>query len=157
MSEKLKFKIGLSGTYWDKRPNYTVSISGKEYAAGTISGESDAVEFIEFTADLGDGGTHSLEISLLNKEDSDIKKDDYTDPDNYKIIGDMLLNVESIEIDDIDLGMLRYSKGVYKLKTPQVSKDGIVKELPNCVNLGWNGTYTIDFTTPFYIWLLESL
>jgi hypothetical protein len=32
-----------------------------------------------------------------------------------------------------------------------------IDHLDNCVNLGWNGTYTLKFASPFYIWLLEKL
>jgi hypothetical protein len=150
MTDKLKFKIGLSGTYsGDKTPEYKIAVNGHEYVHGTIKTASGVTEFFEFEADLPDGDC-SLDISLLNKTNSDVIKDNYNDPDNFKIIGDLLLNIDSIEIDDIDIGNLKYTASKYQ---PFDGRD-LVK---NCVNLGWNGTYSVGFTTPFYIWLLENL
>jgi hypothetical protein len=33
----------------------------------------------------------------------------------------------------------------------------LLESLQNCVNLGWNGKWTLPFQSPFYIWLLESI
>ena len=68
-----------------------------------------------------------------------------------------LLNIEGIEIDDIELGHLRYTRSFYKLDKKQLYQGGIVSQLESCVNLGFNGTYTLKFQSPFYIWLLENL
>jgi hypothetical protein len=154
--EKIKFRVGVSGTYWDKKPNYSVAVSGKEYAAGSITAESGATEYIEFFADLADGD-HRLEISLLNKENTDTVKG-ATDADgNFTIAKDMLLNIEHIEIDDIDIGHLRYSKSHYEPVKKQIWNGNIVDRVEQCVNLGWNGAYILEFSSPFYIWLLENL
>ena len=69
----------------------------------------------------------------------------------------MLLNIESIEIDDIDIGHLRYTASKYELVKKQVFNGAIVSELKSCVNLGFNGTYVMQFDSPFYLWLLENL
>ena len=80
-----------------------------------------------------------------------------------KIIKDQLLNIKSIEIDEIDIGALVY-EGVYRPEYPepcasQQRKAG--KELPetlkNVTQMGHNGTWTFTFTSPFYMWLLENL
>jgi hypothetical protein len=152
-TEKIKFVIGLSGTYWgDKTPEYSIAISGKEYVRGHIKAESGVTELIEFEAELVEG-EHRLEVGFLNKDATTdvIKNSDDT------VAKDILLNVESVEIDDIDLGHLRYSTSTYELVKKQVYQGNIVKEIPNCVNLGFNGTYMITFSSPFYLWLLENL
>ena len=56
-----------------------------------------------------------------------------------------------MEIDEVDLGMLIYSKSVFTGDDP----DRPV--LDNCINLGWNGTWMLSFESPFYIWLLENI
>jgi hypothetical protein len=154
--EKIKFRVGISGTYWDKKPNYSIAISGKEYANGYITVPAGQTEYIEFHADLIDGD-HRLEISLLNKENSDTVKGDTDADGKITITKDMLLNIEQIEIDDIDIGHLRYSKSYYETVKKQIWKDNIVNRIEQCVNLGWNGTYVLEFSSPFYIWLLENL
>ena len=86
----------------------------------------------------------SGKISLVNKTDLDCFVDE-----NGNITRDMLLNIESIEIDDIDLGVLKWTLSEF---TPD---DTAIAPLKSCVNLGWNGTYRLTFNTPFYVWLLE--
>jgi hypothetical protein len=68
----------------------------------------------------------------------------------------MLLNIDDIVIDDISLGHLLWSAD-YLLDHPQEYQGQTITKLDNCVNLGWNGTYVINFTSPFYVWLLEKL
>ena len=72
------------------------------------------------------------------------------------IINDMLLNIKDIEIDTISLGQLVWS-GEYLIDEPQEYNGTTITKLDHCVNLGWNGTYVLNFSSPFYIWLLESL
>jgi hypothetical protein len=153
--EKIKFRVGLSGQYWDKKPEYSVAINGKEYLRGFITAEPGDTETFEFVADISEG-THRLEIALLNKENSDVVKN--TDSSlEFTIVKDMLLNIDSIEIDDIDIGHLRYTKSKYELVKKQIFNGAIVSELESCVNLGFNGTYVMQFESPFYLWLLENL
>ena len=68
----------------------------------------------------------------------------------------MLLNIKDIEIDSISLGQLVWS-GEYLIDEPQEYNGTTITKLDHCVNLGWNGTYVLNFSSPFYIWLLESL
>jgi hypothetical protein len=149
--EKLQFKIGLSGTYHDKKPAYTVSIDDTEYAAGSVTVDSDSIFYVEFAAELSEDQQHVLKIRLNNKTSAD------TQLANGEIAADMLLNIKSIEVDEIDLGALLWSHSIFKIDHPQKFNNNVVTELSNCVNLGWNGTYELKFNTPFYIWLLENI
>jgi hypothetical protein len=157
-NEELTFHIGISGTYWNKKPKYLVAIQTAEGAnAGgipqelTITKGSGEVEYVDFVADLPDG-EYELKIYLLNKDDTDVVK-----AGDGSIASDMLLNIESIEVDDIDLGTLRHTASVFRTKFPQQYNGVTINELKNCVNLGWNGAYTLPFTVPFHYWLLENL
>lgn len=152
-TEKLKFKVGLSGTYWgDKTPEYSISIGDVTYICGSISAASGEVTYIEFDSELAEGA-HELKIRLLNKDAStDVVKNE-----SDEVVKDLLLNVESIEIDDIDIGFIRYTNSVFHLDKKQIYQGAIVDSIPSCVNLGFNGAYTLAFTGPFYLWLLENL
>lgn len=152
MSDKelLHFKIGLGGTYWEKRPKYTILVNDIPQASGEITTPSGEFDIIEFDAEIEEGPC-SLKIRLENKEDSDILKDNYEDPDNFKILGDLLLNIKSVEIDEIDLANMIHTK------TEFVGDDPSRPVLDKCVDLGWNGTWTLKFESPFYIWLLENI
>lgn len=146
-TEHLKFRIGLSGTFWNKRPAYSILINGKELTSGYIQSESDCIEFHEFECDLIDDQIHELQIRLNNKENSDVEENE----DRTEIIKDMLLNISSIEIDDISLDKLLW------LNSEFVPDDKSKPTLDRCVNLGWNGTYILKFSTPVYLWLLENM
>ena len=147
--EKLNFKIGLSGTYWDKKPKYSVAIDDSVQKTGVVDCASEEVFFVEFAADITEA-QHSLKIRLENKDNSDVQKDDYNSTE-FTIIYDMLLNIVSIEIDEIDISNLLHSHSTF---TGDEANRPVLK---NCVNLGWNGTWEIAFTSPFYLWLLENI
>ena len=158
-NEKLHVKLGISGTYWKKVPEYNILFNGSIIKSGAITAPTDEVEYFEF--DLESSLDQSvLGIELTNKEDSDtiIQKDDIN-PNKYEIISDMTLNIVSIEIDECSLGILPYTLGVYTVNTAVDYKgDGVlVKDISLCTNLGWNGVWHLTWTNPFYLWLLESL
>ena len=148
-TENLHFKIGLSGVYWDKKPQYTVLVNDTKYSEGIISQESGIVEFIEFDVSV-DEGPCKLTIRFENKTNDQVVKDDETKED-FVIVKDMLLHIDSVEIDDIDIGELTWRKSTF------VGDDPSRPVLDNCVDLGWNGSWTLPVESPFYIWLLENI
>jgi hypothetical protein len=145
--EKLSFVVALSGTFWDRRPQFSIWLDDHLIVASEIA--SLAQQEIKFERTI-DEGAHTLKIRLENKNNSD------TVLENSEVIKDMLLNIDDIMIDDISLGNLLWS-AEYILDHPHEYKGQTVTKLDNCVNLGWNGTYILKFTSPFYIWLLEQL
>ena len=147
--EKLHFKIGLAGTYWEKHPIYSISVNDKLIETREVVAPSEETFYVEFDADVEEGPA-TLKIRLENKTDDDVVKDDDTRED-YTIVKDMRLNIRSAEIDEIDLGMMIYTK------TEFVGDDASRPVLDKCVNFGWNGTWTFTFESPFYIWLLENI
>jgi len=147
MSEELKFEVNLSGTYWGKRPQFSVWLD--EHVVVQTEIASEAIQTVGFTK-LIDDGNHTLKIRLENKTAQD------TVINGGDIVKDMLLNIDDIIIDDISLGNLRWT-AEYHLDDPQEYNGKTITQLDSCVNLGWNGTYTLEFSSPFYIWLLEKL
>jgi hypothetical protein len=142
--ETLKFKVGLSGTYWDRLPEFTISIDDQQYISGTAGKD---IQYYEFDALVAENCSHQLRIRLENKSDSDVVQNE----DQTQILKDMLLNIESISIDDLDLGILLWHGSKF------VGDDPSRPTIDGCVNLGWNGTYILDFSSPFYLWLLEKM
>jgi hypothetical protein len=155
-TEKIHFKIKLSGTYWDKRPHYVVLIDDQEWVNAYITKESDAVEYIEFDCKVEEDTEHVLRIQFDNKAQEDTVTD-VADPNNHVIIKDMLLNIIDIEVDDIELGTLTQMLSIFKFDEPHDWPDPNSTEWANCVNLGFNGTYELKFSSPFYLWLLENI
>ena len=149
--EKLSFKIGVSGTYWDKKPHFTVLVDDTKYADDHIQGHSNETQFVEFEVELNEG-SHELKIRLENKSDRDVEKDGHGN-----IINDMLLNIDVIEIDGIDLGQLKWSASEFVADNTKIVNGTDMTITKNCINMGWNGTYSIKFESPFYLWLLENI
>jgi len=145
--ENLKFDISLTGTYWDRKPQFSVWLDDHVVTQSEISSAAEQIVSFERRVDEGD---HELKIRLENKTNSD------TVIENGEVVKDMLLNIDDITIDDISLGNLLWS-AEYVLDKPQIYKGQTIDHLDGCVNLGWNGTYVLKFSSPFYIWLLEKL
>jgi hypothetical protein len=144
--ETLSFDISLSGTYWDKKPQYSVWLDDHVVTQSEVS---NAVHNVKFQRNVSEG-PHTLKIRLENKTNADtVIKDG-------EVVNDLILNIDDIIIDDISLGNLLWS-AEYILDKKQQYKGQEIDHLDGCVNLGWNGTYVLKFTSPFYIWLLEKL
>ena len=156
-TEKLKFKLELYATMWDKPPIADIKINEKSYFKEEITSIKDKPTIIEFEHELEEGKSYNLIIDRLGKD----KKQ--TIVEDGKIVKDQLLHIKSIEIDEIDLGSLIYD-GVYKPNYPepwasQQTEAGnkLPESYKNVTQMGHNGTWTFTFESPFYMWLLENL
>jgi|GEM_PF-1858971 len=156
--ENLHFKIGLSGSSSKKQPKIKILLNGQEQLSTQLTVAPFVTQYFEFDATVHDGDC-VLSIELLNKTiyDTVLDKDG-------SITEDMLLNIESVEIDAIDLGSLLWTASDYEPDYPEIYRQETIKQgqdlavsIKNCVNLGWNGRWTLPFTSPFYIWLLETI
>lgn len=145
--ESLEFAVTVSGTYWDKKPQFSIWLDNKVIIQTEISSES--LQTHKFTHTIDDG-EHTLRIKLENKTDSDTQKV------NDEVVNDMLLNINDITIDDISIGHLLWDS-TFVLDKPHQYQGKEITQLDKCVNLGWNGSYMLKFNSPFYIWLLEKL
>lgn len=144
--ESLKFDITLSETHWDKYPVFSIWLDDEQIVQDDLSPSNYNIKFEREVNE----GSHSLKIRLENKTSKD------TLVENGEIVKDMLLNIDDITIDDISLGTLLWS-AEYHLDSPQEYQGKTITQLNSCVNLGWNGSYVLKFTSPFYVWLLEKL
>ena len=145
--ENLNFKISLTGTFWDRHPQFSVWLDNHVVIQSEIASEAEQIVNFERRVDEGQ---HELKIRLENKTVND------TVIENGEVVKDMLLNIDDITIDDISLGNLLWS-AEYILDEKQMYQGQEIDHLDGCINLGWNGTYVLKFSCPFYIWLLEKL
>jgi len=141
---------------WDKPPVADIKINEKSFFKEEITSTNDKPTIIEFEHEL-EAGKCDLIINRSNKN----KKQ--TVVEDGKIVKDQLLHIKSIEIDEIDIGSLVY-EGIYKPEYPepwatQQAETGnkLPETLKNVTQMGHNGTWTLSFTSPFYMWLLENL
>lgn len=152
-TEALHFKIGLTGTSLKKQPEVKISVNNQIFFSGCLSKTPGELEFFEFDAECPEGA-NSIEISLLNKESVD------TVQEEGKIVEDLMLCINHLEIDDIELNTLLWSNSSYYPIYPENYLDleqKRIKEVKNTKDLGWNGTWIFPFSSPFYIWLLEKI
>jgi hypothetical protein len=96
-----------------------------------------------------DDGEHSLRITLKNKLPEHTRIDEQNN-----ILSDALLSVTEISFDDIDC-----TKIVRELSVYRHNFNGTGQEIEDRFfgDLGCNGTVEMKFTTPVYLWLLESM
>ena len=157
-TEKLKFKLELYSTYWNKKPIVDVKVNDKSYFKNEIAGTKENPTLIEFEQECEEGKDYQLILDRSNKD-----KRETIINENGDLLKDQLLHIKSIEIDEIDLGALLF-EGVYRPNYPEPwatqqreSGNNLPETLKNSTDLGHNGTWTFTFTSPFYMWLLENL
>ena len=96
-----------------------------------------------------DDGEHELRFVLKNKQS------DHTQVDaEGNIVSDATITVSDIEFDGIDCDYLTTTLAQYQHdfnSTGNLTVDKFYGEM------GCNGTVTLKFSTPIYIWLLENM
>jgi hypothetical protein len=156
--ETINFKIELHGTGWDNAyPECIVYINEDVKWHGNVV-ESTTVDF---DVDLDDDTEYELRIQYLNRNaDTDVQRD--TDSN---IIKNKQIEISSMAIDDIELDYysILYSLGEISFTDyhyAQLNKQDPEKyPLVHNKNttLGAESIWTLKFSTPVYIWLLENL
>jgi hypothetical protein len=156
--ETLAFKVGIIGKYWSKRPVFSINVDGETKFHGEVKNpslwtlgvtEDDVVDYIEFTHTVEEGLDHYIEIRLENKDNGN-DGDTVVDAEG-KIVRDMFITVHSIKVDGVELDQILWRNGVYTPDDPKIAP------LTQCTTMGWNGGFRIDFTSPFYSWVLEHI
>ena len=157
-TEKLKFKLELYATMWDKPPHAEILINDKIHFTGAITGSEDKPDVIEFEHELAENSSHSLIIKRSGKSKNQTVVNDKGD-----LLKDQMLHIKTIEIDEIDIGALVF-EGVYTPVYPepwatQQRQAGIElqESFKNVTSMGHNGVWDFKFEAPFYMWLLENL
>ena len=157
-TEKLKFKLELYATMWDKPPHAEILINDKSHFKGDITGTEEKPDVIEFEQEIEEDKEYVLKIKRSGKDKRQTIINDKGD-----ILKDQLLNIKYIEIDEIDTGDLVF-EGTYAPEYPepwatQQREAGVTlpETLKNVKHMGHNGEWRFTFTSPFYMWLLENL
>tara|TARA_B100000902_G_C26939700_1_gene730392 strand:- start:95 stop:577 length:483 start_codon:yes stop_codon:yes gene_type:complete len=157
-TEKLKFKLELYATMWDKPPHAEILINDESHFAGEITSDEKDPTVIEFEHELTEGNDYSLIIKRTGKGKNQTLINDKGD-----ILKDQMLHIKHIEIDEIDIGALVY-EGVYtpEYQEPWASQQreagtDLKESFKNVTQMGHNGEWRLTFSSPFYMWLLDNL
>jgi hypothetical protein len=92
---------------------------------------------------------HELKFVLKNKSIDHTKINA-----DGNIIEDYVINIDNLSLDQIQLGSDLYKQFVYK---HNFNDNGPETEDKFYGTMGCNGTVTLKFTTPLYLWLLENM
>jgi hypothetical protein len=157
-TEKLKFKLELYATMWDRPPHAEIFINNQSHFKGDITGTENKPDVIEFVSDLEEEKESFIAIKRTGKGRTQTVVNEKGD-----ILKDQLLHIKSIEIDEIDIGGLVY-EGEYTPTYPEPwasqQKEGgikLEKSFKNVTQIGHDGEWKFTFMSPFYMWLLENL
>ena len=105
------------------------------------------VNFLHEISD--DDGEHELRIVMKHKIT------EHTELDNTgNIVRDVMLTISDIKFDDIDLGKIFFEKSIY---THDFNGSQPTVHDQFFGSMGCNGTVSLKFTTPLYLWLLENM
>ena len=157
-TEKLKFKLELYATMWDRPPHAEILIGDKSHFTGDITGTEEKPDVVEFEHEFTEGEGSELIIERSGKLVNQTVVNE-----NGDVLQDQLLHIKGIEIDEIDIGALVY-EGVYTPDYPepwasQQRRAGVElrESFKNVTVMGHDGTWRFKFESPFYMWLLENL
>ena len=127
-----------------------------------IYDNSHVTDIYHVSHDINDqDGEHELTIELYGK------LPEHTEIDTVgNIVKDALITVENFKIDDIDISSMltSYPTQLYSDVPTHIiqychdfngTQPAIVDRFHG--SLGCNGTVTLKFTTPIYLWLLENM
>ena len=145
MSDAIKFQCDLNTTNLSTPLGFEVLFNGK--SAFKIDHVTETCQIIFDISD--DEAVHKLEFVMTGKTV------EHTVVDNQgAIISDAMLAINNIMVDDIDMDLLLNDKSKY---THDFNGTQPAVEDKFYGNMGCNGTVTFEFTTPFYLWLLEHM
>ena len=145
MADTIKFQCDLDTTNPSIPLRFEVLLDGKnmfktEHVVGPYQVAFDLID---------DDANHQIQFVMTGKTQEHTKIDD-----NGNITSDTLLKISNVQVDDIILDQFLYNlvEYVHDFNSTQTAITGKFYG-----NMGCNGTVTFEFTTPFYLWLLENM
>lgn len=115
-----------------------------------ILNQDNVVNLIELNHTLpDDDGEHELRFVLKNKTIEHTKIDE-----QGNIISDACLTISNLSFDDIELKQIFVNEAVYTHNFNGTQPETQTKFYGE---MGCNGTVSLKFTTPIYLWLLEHM
>ena len=146
MSDTIKFQCDLSTTDPTVPLGFEILLNNKSVYKCEHVRESCQV-FVDINDE--DDATQKLQFVMTGKTTEHTKVDE-----NGNITSDAMLSIGNVLIDDININQLltQIAKYTHDFNSTQPE---ITDKFYG--NMGCNGTITFEFTTPFYMWLLENM
>lgn len=140
--EKLKFHIVLDGEYQTKPPHARVRVNNEVVFDAELTSES----FIPFYREFENDSKNRLEIELVNKTAEHTKVDE-----QGNIVADSVIKIKKVLIEDIEI------QNNFSINRDKFYYEHSGEQHQLYDTLGINGKAVINFSTPFYVWLLETI
>jgi hypothetical protein len=145
MSDTIKFRCDLSTSNSAVPLGFEVLFDGK-----SVFKTDHVKESCQVTFDINDDeSSHKLQFVMTGKTQEHTSVDE-----QGNITSDALLKISNVSVDDIDITLLLNDQSKYSHNF-NGSQTEIEEKFYD--NMGCNGTVTFEFTTPFYLWLLENM
>lgn len=124
---------------------FTATLDDRVFYHGPLSTQPQTI-----TVDLDDSvdAPHRLCLTMSGKTP------EHTKIDGSLILEDALIRIGNLSFDDIKLGhaMVEHCRYRHDFNGTQAALDDKFFG-----DMGCNGTVTLDFTSPIYVWLLENM
>ena len=115
-----------------------------------ILNQTHVAELIEFKYNLSDNDAeHELRFVMKHKTTEHTKIDE-----QGAIVSDACLTVSKLAFDEIELKQIFIDQAVY---THDFNGSQAEIQTKFYGDMGCNGTVSLKFTTPIYLWLLENM
>ena len=143
-SELIKFQFVFSSTYWNTPPHIEIAIDNNVYHSGHLRHYKTPVVFtVPLTF-----ADHTLQIKRTGK----------TVEESKQVAGKWETQscaIESITIDGINLRNILWSRSTFvPVYDSTQSGDAVVN---GELIFGYNGTFNLDFTSPFYQYVVDCV
>ncbi len=142
--EKIQIKFGVSNTDPESPLQLQVHMDNELLGSLLITQPIDVVYDLELEDD-----EHELCLTLVGKTAAHTVIDE-----QGTIIKDAMLQFSNVEMDDINIDSMLQKLAVY---THDFNGSGKPTQESFFHALGCNGTVSLKFTSPIYLWLLENM
>ena len=143
-SELIKFEFVFSSTYWNTPPHIEILIGNKVHYSGHLHKHNTTVEFsahLDFTE-------HSLHILRTGK----------TLAESRHVDGEwetQSCSLERLTVDGINIRNILWSKSTF-VPVYDSTQDGEAVVEGELI-FGYNGTFHLNFTSPFYQYVVDCV
>ena len=145
MADTIKFQCDLSTTNPKVPLGFEVLLNDK-----SVFKRENVTESCQITFDItDDDSAHKLQFVMTGKTQENTVINEHGE-----ITSDALLKISNFEIDEIVIDQLLSDKLEYAHNF-NGTQSPIIDKFHG--TMGCNGTLTFEFTTPFYLWLLEHM
>lgn len=151
--ETIKFEIHLQANYWDQPPHAKILVDTTEYFNDVVPHGEHIIQFMH-TCEFNN--PHRLTLIRTGKNHDQC----VTNSDGTRL--DQILTLTKLKVDGIDIRNIVWSKSINIADYPEpwaseqrAAGNMLEEEAIGVTMFGHNGTWYLDFTSPFYIFVMR--